>query len=108
MVVGVLLKQLTIVIPMVLRKTILNLVHEYHMGTPSITLPTRLSDNSTLIDNIIYNKQRHLIFAGILENQISDHQAIAINTRPPPCKSKYITLYNNSDASKEKIRTFIN
>ena len=77
---------------------------------PSITLPTRLSDNSTLIDNIIYNKQRHLIFAGILENQISDHQAILINTthRPPPCKSKYITLYNNSDASKEKFRTYIN
>ena len=33
--------------------------------SPSITLPTRLSDNSTLIDNIIYNKQRHFIFAGI-------------------------------------------
>ena len=47
---------------------------------PSITLPTRLSDNSTLIDNSIYNKQRHLIFAGILENQISDHQAIVIKT----------------------------
>ena len=33
-----------------------------------------------------------------------------INTthRPPPCKSKYITLYNNSDASKEKFRTYIN
>ena len=48
------------------------------------------------------NKQRLLIFAGILENQISDHQAILINTthRPPPSKSKYITLYNNSDASK--------
>ena len=77
---------------------------------PSITLPTRLSDNSTLIDNIIYNKQRHLIFSGILENQISDHQAILINTthRPPPCKSKYITLYNNSDASKAKFRTYIN
>ena len=53
---------------------------------------------------------RHLIFAGILENQISDHQSIVINTthRPPPCKSKYITLYNNSDASKEKFRTYIN
>ena len=77
---------------------------------PSITLPTRLSDNSTLIDNIIYNKQRHLIFAGILENQISDHQPIVINTthRPPPCKSKYITLYNNSDASNEKFSTYIN
>ena len=41
---------------------------------PYITLPTRISDNSTLIDNIIYNKQRHLIFTGILENQISDQQ----------------------------------
>ena len=70
----------------------------------------RLSDNSTLIDNIIYNKQINLIFAGILENHISDHQAMVINTthRPPPCKSKYITLYNNSDASKEKFRTYIN
>ena len=29
----------------------------------SITLPTQLSDNSTLIDNIIYNKQRNFIFA---------------------------------------------
>ena len=69
-----------------------------------------LSDNSTLIDNIIYNKQIHLTFAGILENQICDHQSIVINTthRPPPCKSKYITLYNNSDAPKEKFRTYIN
>ena len=33
-----------------------------------------------------------------------------INTthRHPTCKSKYITLYNNSDASKEKFRTYIN
>ena len=79
---------------------------------PSLTLPTRLSHNSTvtLIDHIIYNKQINLIFAGILENQISDHQAIVINTthRPPPCKSKYITLYNNNDASKDKFRTYIN
>ena len=77
---------------------------------PSITQPTRLSDNSTLTDNSIYNKQIHLIFAGILQNQISDHQAIVINTthRHPPCKSKYITLYHNSYAPKEKFRTYIN
>ena len=33
-----------------------------------------------------------------------------INTthRPPPCKSKYITLYINKYASKEKFRTYIN
>ena len=77
---------------------------------PSITLPTRIYDNSTLIDNIIYNRQPNLIFAGILENRISDHQAILINPvhRPPPSKSKYITVYSNSDASKEKFRTYIN
>ena len=71
---------------------------------------TTLAQFDASNDNIIYNKQRHLIFAGILENQISDHQAILINTthRPPPCKSKYITLYSNSDASKEKFRTYIN
>ena len=65
-----------------------------------------LSVNSTFINNIIYNKQINLIFAGILENHLNDHQAIVINTthRPPPCTSKYITLYNNSDASKEKIK----
>ena len=76
----------------------------------SITLPTRLSDNSTLIDNIIYNKQIYLIFAGILENQISDHQAILINTvhRHPPRKSYYITIYNTCDASKYNFRMHIN
>ena len=75
----------------------------------SITLPTRLSDKSTPIDNIIYNKQRNFIFAGILGNQISDHQSILINTvhRPPPNKSKYITIYNNSDASKDNFRMHI-
>ena len=41
---------------------------------PSTTLPTQLSDNSTLIDDIIYNQQINLIFAGILENKIRDHQ----------------------------------
>ena len=86
---------------------------EFILGSgylPSITLPTRLSDNSTPIDNIIYNKQINLIFAGILGNQISDHQTILINTvhRPPPSKSKYITIYNNSDASKENFRMQIN
>ena len=76
---------------------------------PSITLPARLSDYSTAIDNIIYNKKINLIFAGILKKHISDHQAILINTthRPPSCKSKHITLYNNSDASKEKFRTYM-
>ena len=45
-----------------------------------------------------------------MKNQISDHQAILINTvhRHPQSKSKYITIYNNSDASKENFRMHIN
>ena len=33
---------------------------------PTITLPTRLSNNSSLIDNIFVNKHERLNFAGIL------------------------------------------
>ena len=56
---------------------------------PSITLPTRLSDNSTLIDNIFFNKQDIINITGILSNEISDHQAVVVNinlTMPPPVK----------------------
>ena len=69
---------------------------------PTITLPTRLSNNSSLIDNIFVNKQERLNFAGILNNEISDHQVIAIdmNLALPPQKMNYITVYSNSDRSK--------
>ena len=43
---------------------------------PTITLPTRTSDRSTLIDNIFTNKQEQINFADILINEISDHQAM--------------------------------
>ena len=49
---------------------------------PTITLPTRLSKNSTLIDNIFINIHEKLNFAGILNNEISDHRkcyALATN-----------------------------
>ena len=46
---------------------------------PKMTLPTRLSKNSTLIDNIFINKQDRLNFAGILNNEISDHQIVAVD-----------------------------
>ena len=67
-----------------------------------------LYGNSTLIDIIIYNKQINLIFAGILEIQISDHQTIVINTthRPPPCKSKYISIVMHQ--KKNSKHTLIN
>ena len=46
---------------------------------PAITLPTRASNNSTLIDNVFVNQQAEFNFSGILENEISDHQAVVVN-----------------------------
>ena len=69
---------------------------------PTITLPTQLSNNSSLIDNIFVNKHERLNFAGILNNEISDHQVIAVNMNLtlPPQKINYITVFSNSDQSK--------
>ena len=69
---------------------------------PTITPPTRLSNNSSLIDNIFVNKHERLNFAGILINEISDHQVIAVNMNLtlPPQKINYITVFSNSDQSK--------
>ena len=73
---------------------------------PTITLSTRLSKNSTLIDNIFLNKQEKLNFAGILHNEISDHQVIAIdmNLVLHPLKTVYVTVFSNSDQSKQNFK----
>ena len=66
---------------------------------PTITLPTKLSENSTLIDNIFTNNVSNQITAWILDTHISDHQPIIIvcNVEIPNHKTKYITITNNSD-----------
>ena len=76
---------------------------------PSITLPTRLSDNSTLIDNIFVNKQDIINIAGILSNEISDHQAVVVNINltMPRSKTKFITIYSNSAESKINFKNDI-
>ena len=57
---------------------------------PTITLPPRISDRSSLIDNIFSTKQKKINFAGILINEISDHQAVIVNINQtlPPNKTK--------------------
>ena len=72
---------------------------------PTITLPTRLSENSTLIDNIFTNNVSNQITAGILDTHISDHQPIIIfcNVEIPNHKTKYITITNNSDQAKAEF-----
>ena len=76
---------------------------------PAITLPTRISNTSSLIDNIFVSKQGNINCAAILENEISDHQVIVININlaiPKP-KTRYITIYANREESKEKFRNDI-
>ena len=67
-----------------------------------ITLPTRLSDNCTLIDNIFTSNLSSDIFSCILNNHISDHQPIVLysNDDLPPTKHKYITIKSNTDEAK--------
>ena len=76
---------------------------------PTITLPTRISERSTLINNIFGNKQEKINFAGILINEISDHQAVIVNINQtlPSNKAKYITIYSNSAESKMNFRNDI-
>ena len=72
---------------------------------PTITLPARLSKNSTLIDNIFINKQDRLNFAGFLNNEISDHQIVAVDMDfvIPQNKTCYITVFSNSDQAKQNF-----
>lgn len=72
---------------------------------PSMTLPTRLSNNSSLIDNILYNNQNQLNFSCILDSSISDHQPVLINTShsKPRTKTVHITIYNNDERSRNSF-----
>ena len=76
---------------------------------PAITLPTRTSTNSSLIDNIFVNKQGITNFAAILEDEISAHQVIAININliSPENKTKYITIYANSEECRSNFKNDI-
>ena len=69
---------------------------------PTITLPTRLSTSSTLIDNIFTTNISKEVKACILNVHISDHQPILLFTdeKAPVSKSKYITIRTNSEQAK--------
>ena len=56
----------------------------------------------SLIQLMHVNTQERLNFAGIINNEISDHQVIAIdmNLALPPQKVNYITVYSNNNRSK--------
>ena len=66
---------------------------------PTITLPTRLSDSSSLIDNIFTDNLSVEMSAFILNNHISDHQPVVLfcDIHVPVHKHKYITIRSKSD-----------
>ena len=74
---------------------------------PTITLPTRLSENSPLIDNIFTTNLDNNISACILNIHISDHQPVVlfVNDDQPLTKAKYITVKSTTDGAKERFRT---
>ena len=55
------------------------------------------------------NQQAEFNFSGILENEISDHQAVVVNTKLilPHTKTRYITIYSNSEEAKNNFKNDI-
>ena len=73
---------------------------------PKITFPTRLSENSTLIDNIFTTNLSSDLSAYILDMYISDHQPVILYTNDdlPPARNKFITIRTNTDDQKDHFK----
>ena len=73
---------------------------------PKVTLPTRLSESSTLIDNVFTTNLNSDLSAYILDIHMSDHQPVVLFTNDdiPPTRSKYITIRANTDDRKDNFR----
>ena len=83
-----------------------------HIRTIStITLPTRLSNNSSLIDNIFTTNLSTDLFSCILDLHISDHQLVILFSDDdfPKVNIKYITIKTITDEARKLFKeTFIN
>ena len=55
------------------------------------------------------NQQTEFNFSGRLENEISDHQAVVVNTKLilPHTKTRYITIYSNGEEAKNNFKNDI-
>ena len=111
-------KLLRYVIPMHdLRKKarIHSILHPLHSAEyiPTVTLPTRVSVSSSLINNIFTTNLSNDISACVLNVHISDHQPVIIfckyssiflNDEVPLSRTKYITIATNySDKAETKF-----
>ena len=74
---------------------------------PTIALPPRISDSSSLIDNIYTDSLSVEMSACTLNNHISDHQRVVLfcNIDVPMHKHKYITIRCKSDEAKAMFRS---
>ena len=75
---------------------------------PTVTLPTRLLENSTLIDNVLTNKfTNNMTKAFILNIHISDHQPIILftNDETLATTTHFITIRTNCDEAKHRFCT---
>ena len=72
---------------------------------PTITLPSRLTANCSLIDNIFTNKQETVTFSALLLSHISDHQAVMLVTSQhnPRIRTKYIAIYPIDENSIKEV-----
>ena len=70
---------------------------------PTITLPTRLSINSSLIDNIFTTNLSTNLISCILDIHISDHQPVILFSDDdlPKVNVKFITIKTNTDEAKK-------
>ena len=77
---------------------------------PTITLPTRLSINSSLIDNIFTTNLSTNLISCILDIHISDHQPVILFSDDdlPKVNVKFITIKTNTEEAKKLFKeTFI-
>ena len=79
----------------------------YAVYIPTIPLPARLSDSSSLIDNIFTDNFTVEMSAYILNNHNSDHQPVVLfcDIHVPMHKYKYITIRSKSDEAKATFRS---
>ena len=72
---------------------------------PTVTLPTRLSNNSFLIDNVFTTNLSHDLFSCVLDVHISDHQPIILFSDDdlPQIRAKYITIKTNTEEARNQF-----
>ena len=72
---------------------------------PTVTLPTRLSNNSSLIDNVFTTNLSPDLFSCVLDVHISDHQPVILfsDDNLPQIRAKYITIKTNTEEARNQF-----